>query len=85
MEDKAGKELGEKLTKLLKMSEKQEDIMLRAAKDPNVLKDLGFTPEEISTFKIHKMSRDSCDCTCWPSKGTGVGCAPGTTGSSTDP
>ena len=72
--DKIGPQLAAKLDKIQKRLEEDRDFAGRLEKDRDVLSELGFSPQEISTFTIIKPDTDRCSCFCGPNKGTGVGC-----------
>jgi hypothetical protein len=75
MEDPIGKAIAEKLTKLHKQMATDDDLHHRLKNDKEkTLEDMGFTPQEISTFKLVKKELDSCSCSCAPNKGWGRGC-----------
>jgi hypothetical protein len=86
-EDKVGKDLAQKLTRLSKEVTKGTKISSLSVGDKQkVLEEFGFKPQEIASFQIVDLSRDSCDCACAPNKGFGTGCfATNGEGSSVDP
>ncbi len=94
MEKFAKLERSEDLSK--KLAAKLKAASEKAAKDPNfktnletdpepVLRELGFDGEGVRTFRLldDVQTKESCSCSCFPVvSGTGVGCQPGTQGSS---
>jgi hypothetical protein len=80
--NRMAQDLADKLTQLQK--KRTGDRGFRA--DAGVMKEMGFTPEHIASYKLDKASRDSCECWCAPNKGFGKGCfIPDGTGDSADP
>jgi hypothetical protein len=88
MRDPIGEKVAAKLTKLQQRMKSEKDLPSRLTKDKeSVLKEMGFSPEEIATFRLEPPpDRDSCDCSCAPNKGWGKGClSPNTDGAVSDP
>ena len=84
--EKMAKDIAAKLTQVQKKMAEDKAYQRRIQKDPHLLKELGFTPKQISTFRLDRAVQDSCECACAPNKGFGKGCfIPTGDGAVTDP
>jgi len=72
--EKLAKDIATKLTQVQKRMAEDRSFQKRVQENPSILAEMNFTPEQISTFRLEKITRDSCYCDCIGWKGLGRGC-----------
>lgn len=84
--DEMAEDIAAKLTQVQKRMVEDKSFQKRVEESPDILEEMGFSPKQISAFRLEKTTQDACSCSCAPSKGFGRGCLiPNAEGALTDP